>query len=114
MNIYSQSLQFIIVFLLFITTACQTTTSHTTTSEEELDYIPGEVIIALENGVQESDIKPRIEELELEWEEYFEHLGSALIGVPVGEEKMWVQKLKEEPLIWYASLNRKVEYRGGN
>lgn len=95
-----------IVVLFFVTNACKTTSS-----EEDVDYTPGEVIVSLEDGVQESDIKPRIEELELEWKEYFVHLGSALIGVPVGDEELWVQKLKEEPMIRNAQLNRKVEPR---
>ena len=106
---YSKTLPFLILLVLFVTSACQSTSS-----ENELDYVPGDVIIHLENGVQESDIKPRIEELELEWEEYFENLGAAHIGVQIGKEKMWVQKLKEEPLIRNANLNRKVEYRGSN
>lgn len=106
---YSKTLPLLILLVLFFTSACQTTSS-----EDELDYVPGDVIIHLESGVQEAEIKPRIEELELKWEEYFEHLGAAHIVVPIGEEKMWVQKLKEEPLIRNANLNRKVEYRGSN
>lgn len=106
---YSIILPPLILFVLFLTSACQTTSS-----EDELDYVPGDVIISLENGVQEAEIKPRIEELELKWEEYFEHLGTAHIGVPIGEENKWVQKLKDEPLIRNANLNRKVDYRDSN
>lgn len=106
---YSKGFSLFIVLVFFLTSACQTTSG-----EDDLDYVPGDVIISLENGVQESDIKPRIEEFELEWKEYFEYLGSAHIGVPIGEEEMWVQKLIEEPLIRNAHLNRKVEYRGSN
>lgn len=106
---YSKILSLIILLMLFLTSACQTTSN-----EEETDYVPGDVIIHLENAVQESDIKPRIEELELKWVEYFEHLGAAHIRVPIGEEKMWVKKLKEEPLIKNANLNRKAQYRGSN
>lgn len=77
------------------------------------NYVLGEVIIGLENGVEEDDIKPRIEELDLEWKRYYKNIGAALIGVPVGEEKLWVEKLKEEPMIWAAQLNHFIDQRGG-
>ena len=98
-------LLFFVVF--FVSNAC-----NTTSNEDEVDYAPGEVLISLEDGVKEADIIPRIEEFELEWKEYFENLGVALIGVPVGEEKMWVEKLEKEPMIRNAQLNREVEQRG--
>ncbi|REL33550.1 hypothetical protein DYD21_09045 [Rhodohalobacter sp. SW132] len=97
-------------FVLFsVSTAC-----NTTSSEVEAEYTPGEVIIALEDGIEEADIVPRIEEFELQWKEYFENIGYALIGVPVGEEELWVEKLKQEPMIRNAQLNRKVELRGSS
>jgi hypothetical protein len=102
-------LPLLILGLAFSLTTCDDTTS----SEKEVDYALGEVLISLESGVLESDIKPRIEELKLEWKEYFENLGVVLIGVPVGEEELWVEKLEEEPMIRNAQLNRKVEQRGG-
>lgn len=98
-----------IFVVFFMSNACDTTSS-----EDEVDYAPGEILISLEDGVKEADIKPRIEELELEWKEYFENLGIALIGVPVGEEKLWVERLEEEPMIRNAQLNREVEQRGSS
>lgn len=93
----------LLIFILFLASnAC-----NTTSSEDELDYVPGEVLITLVEGVQETDIKQRIEELELEWKNYLENVGFALIGVPVGEEKLWAEKLAEEPMIRSAELNYK-------
>lgn len=103
----SKTILLFILVLFLLANAC-----NTTSSESELDYVPGEVLITFEEGVQETDIKQRIEVLELEWKNYLENLGFALIGVPVGEEKLWVGKLKEEPMIRNAELNHKFEVLG--
>ena len=96
------------IFILFLASnAC-----NTNSSEDQVEYVPGEVIISLEESVQETDIKQRIEELELEWKKYFENLEFALIGVPVGEEKLWAEKLAEEPMIRSAELNHKFNLLG--
>lgn len=100
------------VILIIVVTACQTTSvEDELVVEDELDYAQGEVLISVENDVEESEIKSRIEELNLEWKKFYEHLGGALIGVPIGEEEIWVEKLKKEPLIRNAQLNRKIELR---
>ncbi len=91
-----------IIFLTCLLFSCE---------KESDDFVRGEVLIGLEDGVEKHQVKNRIEELNLEWKRYFEHLGIALIGVPVGKEKYWVEKLKEEPLIKYAQLNHKVDLR---
>ena len=57
-------------------------------------------------------VKQRIEELQLEWKKYYENLGFALISVPVGEEKLWAEKLAEEPMIRSAELNHKFNLLG--
>ena len=103
----SKSFLLLIFILFLLSNAC-----NSTSSESELDYVPGEVIISLEESVQETDIKQRIEELELEWKKYFENLEFALIGVPVGEEKLWAEKLAEEPMIRSAELNHKFNLLG--
>jgi hypothetical protein len=96
------------IFVLFlVSNAC-----NITSSEDEIDYVPGEVIISLEEGAQETDVKQRIEELQLEWKKYYENLGFALISVPVGEEKLWAEKLAEEPMIRSAELNHKFNLLG--
>lgn len=98
----------LLIFILFLASnAC-----NSTSSESELDYVPGEVLISLEEGFQETAVKQRIEELQLEWEKYYENLGFALIGVPVGEEKLWAEKLTEESMIRSAELNYKFNVLG--
>ena len=103
----SKSFLLLIFILFLLSNAC-----NSTSSESELDYVPGEVIISLEEGVQETAVKQRIEELQLEWEKYYENLRFALIGVPVGEEKLWAKKLAEDPMIRSAELNRKFNVLG--
>lgn len=103
----SKRILFFIFILFLASNAC-----NTNSSEVETDYVPGEVIISLEEGVKEIAVKQRIEELQLEWEKYYENLRFALIGVPVGEEMLWVEKLAEEPMIRSAELNRKFNLLG--
>ena len=96
------------IFFIGFYFACQ---SSITKSETQLDYVEGDVLVSLADGYSEKYLKPRIEELQLEWMEYFEHLNVALIGVPFGEEDYWIEILKEEPMISNAHKNRKVELR---
>jgi hypothetical protein len=100
-RVFANSLFFIVLFSLF-TISCDKTSE---------DFVPGEVLIGLEKGVEKHEVKSRIEELNLEWKRVFENLGIAIIGVPVGEERYWAEKLQEETSIEYAQLNHEVDLR---
>lgn len=101
------------VLLAILLSACELISVEGDKEERsvEPEYASGEVLISLEHGDKMEETKARIEELGLEWKDYFDNLGVALIGVPAGQEVYWVKELEEEPLIRYAELNRKVELR---
>ncbi|MDI6401752.1 hypothetical protein QLX67_07090 [Balneolaceae bacterium ANBcel3] len=87
---------------------------HFVQVEDGLDnrlYAPGEVLVQLEEGVEKEEAMKRIEELNLEWKRFYSTVRVVLIGVPVGEEKKWVELLREEPIIRLTQLNGRVSLR---
>lgn len=71
---------------------------------DDFRYIPGEIVVSLEEGYTVTDLIDLLEGLDAV---LLRPLGTGYaVGVPVGEEGVWIQRLDEEKLIKTVQLNR--------
>ena len=70
----------------------------------DYQYMPGEVLVTLEEEFNVQDLRTVLENLEAEWNRSL--ADGHVIQVRETREKRWVQKLEEEEVIHNAQLNR--------
>ena len=73
---------------------------------EELDYIPGQLLVHLTESLSQQEVTDLTESYEIEFVEYFESLGIVLVGIPEGQEVLWIETLEKDNLVVSASLVR--------
>ncbi len=70
------------------------------------EFVPGQVIVGFNNGISFGSAQVVIASYDLTWLGAISpNSGSALVGVPVGQEKHWVITLAQDPIVKYAELN---------
>lgn len=77
---------------------------------ENESFVPGEIIVRFAKDVTEEAAREFVTDVEeLTWKEDLskgsESGKAALLGVPVGEEKSWVEKVEKEPQVKLAQVN---------
>lgn len=70
----------------------------------DYQYMPGEVLVVLEEEFTLKNLREVLEDLEAEWSRPL--ADGYVIQVPDDQEKLWVQQLEEEKVIHNAQLNR--------
>ncbi len=86
--------------ICFLVQGCSNPTS------EELDYVPGQLIVQLTESLSLEQAADLTDSYEIELIEYFEHVAIILVGVPKGQETKWKNRLEEDDLISSVSFVR--------
>ncbi|MCA9488087.1 MAG: hypothetical protein KC516_03955 [Nanoarchaeota archaeon] len=69
------------------------------------DYAPGEILVGFNENVTEQQAIDLIEGYNLDLLTYYKFNGWLPVGVPVGEEGVWIDVLTQEDIVNYAELN---------
>lgn len=73
---------------------------------EELDYTQGQLLVQLTEVLPQQEATDLAERYEIEFVEYFEYLGIVLVGVPEGQEDVWIETLEKDDLVVSTRLVR--------
>jgi len=98
--------------LALIWMALAQTTVAGPTSPLSGEYVPGEVIVRWEEGVEGAEAETLISEAGLYLLEELEGAGLARLAVPEGQEGEFIQRLSQDPRVAYAEPNYLVHACG--